>query len=74
MNNCIDCLKAFENPNPNLCPECTRVRFPARNTITISHNLDDIIELLEQLVRVNQDAAEQAELATHRSGCKCGRC
>lgn len=36
--------------------------------------LDRIVELLEQLVGVQENAAEQAELATHRSGCKCGRC
>lgn len=36
--------------------------------------LDRIIELLEKLVGVEESASEQAELATHRSGCKCGRC
>ena len=41
---------------------------------TIYKKLDRIIELLEQLVGVSENAAEQAELATHRSGCKCGRC
>lgn len=40
----------------------------------INKKLDRIIELLEQLVGVSESAAERAELATHRDGCKCGRC
>lgn len=40
----------------------------------IYKKLDRIIELLEQLVGAEQATAEQVELSTHRSGCKCGRC
>lgn len=39
---------------------------------TLHMKLDRIIELLEQLVGVQEDAAEQAQLATHRPNCKCG--
>lgn len=35
---------------------------------------DRIIELLEQLAGSSAAGAEAAELATHRDGCKCGRC
>ena len=40
----------------------------------IYKKLDKIVELLEQLVNAEQATAEQVELSTHRSGCKCGRC
>ena len=54
-----------------MCPTCGGKHGAAQCPFL---KLDRIIELLEQLVGVNERAAEEAELATHRSGCKCGRC
>jgi hypothetical protein len=34
--------------------------------------LERIVEILENLDQTSKDAADQAELATHRQGCKCG--
>lgn len=40
----------------------------------VTQRLDRIIELLEGLTGITERAAEEAELATHSAGCKCGRC
>ena len=42
--------------------------------MTDSEKLDRIIELLEALLESTNYATEQAQLATHRPGCKCGSC
>ena len=34
--------------------------------------LERIVEILENVDQTAKDEADRAELATHRSGCKCG--
>jgi hypothetical protein len=39
---------------------------------TLKGLLERVVEILENLDQTSHDAAERAELATHRQGCKCG--